>query len=94
MTKFDLAVIGGSASGLCAAIQAARRNNNISVAVFERMPRAGKKILATGNGRCNLSNAAAGQHAYRNAAFAKPAVEKYGVDATLSFFKSLGLLTV
>ncbi|MEN6311934.1 MAG: FAD-dependent oxidoreductase, partial [Acidobacteriota bacterium] len=54
MTKrFDVAVIGGGAAGLAAAISAARRG--ASVLVCERMPRLGKKILATGGGRCNLS---------------------------------------
>lgn len=94
MTEFDLIIVGGSASGLCAAIQAARTNSAMSVAVLERMPRVGKKILATGNGRCNLSNINAAAHPYHNAAFAKPALAKYDVEKTLAFFKSLGLLTV
>jgi len=94
MTEFDLIIVGGSASGLCAAIQAARMNSMLSVAVLERMPRAGKKILATGNGRCNLSNIDAVTHPYHNADFAKPALAKYDVAKTLAFFKSLGLLTV
>ncbi len=94
MTEFDLIIVGGSASGLCAAIQAARTNSAMSVAVLERMPRVGKKILATGNGRCNLSNINAAAHPYHNAAFAKTALAKYDVEKTLAFFKSLGLLTV
>jgi predicted Rossmann fold flavoprotein len=94
MTEFDLIIVGGSASGLCAAIQAARTNRALSVAVLERMPRVGKKILATGNGRCNLSNTDALTHPYHNAAFAKAALAKYDVEKTLAFFKSLGLLTV
>ncbi len=47
-------IIGGGASGLVAAIMAAR--NGACVTVLERMQRVGKKLLATGNGRCNLSN--------------------------------------
>ncbi len=94
MEKYDVMVVGGSASGLCAAIQAARGNKGYSIAVLERMPRVGKKILATGNGRCNLSNVHTDAHPYNNAVFAKHALEKYSVEKTLSFFKSLGLLTV
>lgn len=51
---FDIAIIGGGSSGLSAAIAAAQ---SAKVAVIERLPRVGKKILSTGNGRCNLSNA-------------------------------------
>ena len=55
MTKrWDVAVIGGGAAGLVAATSASRRGN--SVIICERLPRLGKKILATGGGRCNLSN--------------------------------------
>lgn len=94
MIQFDLAVVGGSAAGLCAAIQAARGKKACSIAVLERMPRVGKKILATGNGRCNLSNIDAGNHPYHNAGFARQALTRYNVENTLTFFKSLGLLTV
>ena len=48
-------VIGGGAAGMVAAIAAARRG--AAVTVLERMPRVGKKLLATGNGRCNFANA-------------------------------------
>ena len=52
--KYDVIIAGGGASGMTAAITAARRG--CSVLVLERMDRPGKKILATGNGRCNLTN--------------------------------------
>ena len=51
---FEIAVIGGGASGLVAAIAAARLTDGVKI--FERCDRVGKKLLATGNGRCNLSN--------------------------------------
>lgn len=52
----DIAVIGGGASGLAAAIGASEENSRISVTIFEKLGRVGKKILSTGNGRCNLSS--------------------------------------
>ncbi|MDR2108833.1 MAG: NAD(P)/FAD-dependent oxidoreductase, partial [Coriobacteriales bacterium] len=56
--RYDVAVLGGGAAGLCAAIAAARVGAR--VVVVEREQRLGQKILATGNGRCNLSNATIG----------------------------------
>ncbi len=56
MTNYDIAVIGGGASGLAAAISVARTDPKLKIAVLERLPRIGKKILATGNGRCNYTN--------------------------------------
>ena len=47
-------IIGGGASGMMAAIQAAE--SGASVTILERRDRIGKKLLATGNGRCNLGN--------------------------------------
>ena len=54
--RYDIVVIGGGASGLAAAITAARRAAGATVAVFEKKERTGKKLSATGNGRCNISN--------------------------------------
>lgn len=91
---FDIAVIGAGAAGMAAAISAAKENSELSIAVIDAMPITGKKILATGNGRCNLSNKNAVLHEYRNKDFAAFAIKKYNVDYTLDFFKSLGLYTV
>lgn len=52
----DIAVIGGGASGLTAAIAAKESCRSADVAIIERLPRVGKKIIASGNGKCNLSN--------------------------------------
>lgn len=93
----ELCVIGGGAAGLAAAIEAARtfRQAGISgqVTVLERLPRVGKKLLATGNGRCNLTNRFASPSDYFEAAdFVRPALNRFSVDDTLSFFASMGLL--
>ncbi len=91
---FDIAVIGAGAAGMAAAISAARENSDLKTAVIDAMPITGKKILATGNGRCNLSNKNAASHEYRGKDFAEFALKKYDVEYTLDFFKSLGLYTV
>lgn len=58
--NYDIAIIGGGASGLMAALSAARtlqeHNCAAKIAILEKEPRVGKKILATGNGKCNLTN--------------------------------------
>jgi len=84
----DTAIVGAGASGLAAAISAAAAGG-AGVVLFERLPRAGKKILATGNGRCNAGNIHALAHDYHNRAFARPALEQFDIRA---FFRSLGLL--
>lgn len=94
MKNYNLAVIGGGASGLCAAINCARHNSKMSIVILERLPRVGKKILATGNGRCNLSNINTQSSSYHNGEFACAALNKYNVEKTLAFFNSVGLLTV
>lgn len=93
----ELCVIGGGASGLAAAIEAARAFRQAGVpgqvTVLERLPRVGKKLLATGNGRCNLTNRFASPPDYFEAAdFVRPALKRFSVDDTLSFFASMGLL--
>lgn len=53
---YDICIIGGGASGMTAAIAAYKTNENIKICIVEKNTELGKKILATGNGRCNLSN--------------------------------------
>ncbi len=91
--KYDLIVIGGCSAGLAAAINAARLYPKMRIAVLERMPRIGKKILATGNGRCNLTNENALSHPYHNAEFASAALKKYPPEKIKELFGSMGMLT-
>ena len=51
-----LIIIGGGAAGMAAAIEAAHTDEKVEILILERLDRVGKKILATGNGRCNYSN--------------------------------------
>ena len=91
--QFDILIIGASASGLACAINAKRLCPQKEIAILEALPKIGKKILATGNGRCNLSNLGALSHPYKNYKFASAALKRYPPEKTLEFFKSLGLLT-
>ena len=90
-----VAVIGGGAAGLMAAY-AASRSGEDRVILYERQARVGRKLLATGNGRCNLTNLNATVSNYhgQNPAFVRPALEALNVHDTLELFGSLGLLTV
>ncbi len=93
MKQTDILILGGGASGLCAAIAAKRARPAASVLLLEQLPRVGKKILATGNGRCNLGNLNAAEHPYTNKAFANGVFEQLDTQALLAFFRSLGLYT-
>ncbi len=97
MTMFysTVAVIGGGASGMMAALTAAQVPGR-HVLLLERQQRIGRKLLATGNGRCNLSNwnALPGAYFGTDAAFAAPALEAFPPMEVHRFFSHLGLLTV
>ena len=88
----DVAVIGGGASGLAAAIEAARAG--YSATVYEATDRVGKKILATGNGRCNLTNMLLKASDYNHPDFVAPALNQLGPEEIRAWFSELGLFTV
>lgn len=92
MRPVRIGIIGGGASGLVAAIAAAREK--AEVFVCERGSRVGKKILATGNGRCNLTNQNADiSHYYgQNTKFMLGTVHRFWVTETLAFFSELGIV--
>jgi hypothetical protein len=84
-------VVGGGAAGMVAAIAAARRG--AAVTVLERMPRVGKKLLATGNGRCNFANARLELRRFhgKDPGFAGAALKAFDLETTLAFFRDLGV---
>ena len=90
--KLNIAVIGGGASGLFAAISA--KNENTDVTIYEKEKRVGRKILATGNGRCNMTNTTASYNDYHSLdiKFIYPTIERFWVDQTLDFFENIGIL--
>lgn len=88
---YDVLVIGGGASGLAAAITAARAGK--SVCIVERDVACGLKILATGNGRCNLSNESIDFQRYNHPAFIESVMGPQPEEELGNFFSSLGIMT-
>ena len=90
-----IGIIGGGASGMAAALAAAE-NRKHRVIIFERQARVGRKLQATGNGRCNLTNLHAGAKSYHgdHPEFAAAALGVFPVEKTLEWFRCLGLYTV
>ena len=87
----DICVIGGGASGMAAAIAAAR--SGASVVIAEGNPRVGKKLLTTGNGRCNLTHISPSAEAYRgDAELISDVLGELGATGAFTFFKSIGVL--
>ena len=91
----DIVILGAGASGMAAALSAAE-NKDHRVVLLERQARVGRKLLATGNGRCNLTNTGASPAHYHgeDPAFVRPALEAFPPEAALKYFKSLGLVSV
>jgi predicted Rossmann fold flavoprotein len=86
----NVLIVGGGASGLMAAVTAARRGARVTIA--ERQDRVGRKILATGNGRCNLTNVNCSPSNFhgQQPGFAASALESFPSRETTAFFEQLG----
>ena len=89
-----IAIIGGGAAGIIAAITAKRLNKNIEIDIFDANKSIGKKILASGNGRCNISNTIISSKNYlgENPTFVDFALKEFDFKAFLKFCKTIGLL--
>lgn len=90
MKKTNVFIIGGGASGVLAAIVAKR--NGADVTIIERNARIGKKILVTGNGRCNYTNALTNVSDYNDQAFVKYGLDVFNPKETMDFFSELGIV--
>lgn len=87
----DIIIVGGGASGLTASIFCAR--NNKKVLILEHKDKAGKKILATGNGKCNYTNLYYDENCYRgeNKSFIENVINQFDAKHTIKFFQQLGI---
>lgn len=85
-------IVGGGASGLAAALAAARRGARVTL--FERSPRLGRKVLASGGGRCNLGNARLGVERYHggDGGFVRSVLSRFGLRESRRLFEELGLM--
>lgn len=94
MGKKQVLITGGGAAGLTAAVFAAR--NGAVVTVLEQNEKPGKKICATGNGKCNLTNLSMPSDAYRgrHPEFVREALAQLSVEDTVRFFEEIGIVTV
>ncbi len=89
-----IAIIGGGASGVVCAIYAKRTSPKSEVTIFERSDRILKKILVTGNGRCNLSNINISAENYHSDSLdkVKDVLTAFSIDEERQFLESIGLM--
>ncbi|MCE5196417.1 MAG: aminoacetone oxidase family FAD-binding enzyme [Negativicutes bacterium] len=90
---YDIAILGGGAAGMMAAIAAHRANPLLKILILEKNDQLGRKLLATGNGRCNFSNADQSLQNYRSndPQIVRQVLQNFGLEQTLDFFQRLGL---
>lgn len=93
MEERKVGVIGGGAAGMMAAITAAREG--AAVTILESGERLGRKILSTGNGKCNLGNQCMDAEYFYGAerGFVQNCLKRFGTPESLAFFRGIGLLT-
>ncbi len=91
MEKIQTIIIGAGPAGITAAISAARKGE--TVLICEKLPQIGKKLLISGNGRCNLSNEFLSESFYKQSAreLVKSVFSKFGKKEIAGFFDELGL---
>lgn len=85
----DIIIIGAGASGIVTAINAKNKNNR--VILLEKNDRIGKKLLATGNGRCNYTNMNLSEKNYSSPDFVKKTLEDFSNEDLINYFRILGL---
>lgn len=89
--KYDVLILGGGAAGLLSGVVLAQ--NGLRTAILEKGPRVGKKLAATGNGRCNLTNMNATAADFGPAAaFVRPAMQRFAPQDVIDVFESIGVV--
>lgn len=90
--KYDVIIVGGGASGLTAAISCKRKDTKLKVCILESQVKLGKKLLATGNGRCNLTNENITSNSYYGSFNPEFVLEKVSPGKLKNYFNTMGLL--
>ncbi len=95
--KYDIIIVGGGAAGLVAAVCCAKKlfgKTDAKIAVIEKEFKVGKKLLATGNGKCNMTNMNMSAEFYNKSseAFIGSILSKYSPDKVISFWNSIGMI--
>lgn len=90
--NYDVIIVGGGAGGLATAISSKRKNKKLSVCILEAQSKIGRKILATGNGRCNLTNMNLSAKNYNGSFDVENTIKKYTPNKLIEFFYSIGLV--
>lgn len=88
----EIVIVGGGAAGVAAAIKLKKLNKDISVTILEKNDRILKKLLKTGNGKCNISNYNIGGEYYNNSKFINEVIKDVTPSDVRLFFKEIGLL--
>ncbi len=88
--NYDVIIIGGGAGGM---FLAAQLPSSVSVAILESNERVGKKLLATGNGKCNLTNLDMNIVHYNKPSFVESFLDRFDAHDTIASFERMGLLT-
>ncbi len=89
-----IVIIGGGFSGMIAGIQLKKElKDTVEVTILERLEKVGKKILATGNGKCNFTNMDLNTRNYNDALFVDYAIHQFGCKLTRKYFDDLGLMS-
>ena len=91
-TNYDIITVGAGAAGLAAAISAKRNNRDLKIAILEAQSKAGKKILVTGNGRCNLTNTNVSKEFYHGSFDVSKILNRFSAEKLINFFSTLGLV--
>lgn len=91
--KFKTAIIGGGAAGLSAAISVSQKTGCGSTVIIEKQNKIGRKLLATGNGRCNIGNSdLSSQHYHGDKKIINSVLSNYSLSDAEKFYSSMGLL--
>lgn len=94
----NIAIVGGGASGLFLAVYLKRllieNNKEAMITIYDRLEKTGKKILATGNGRCNFTNVGITKKEYNHPDFVSYAIDNFTPYDLINYLKELGLQTM